>query len=163
MVEDQHHDTLLYAGALKVNITDWWFFKDSTQLQYIGLEDATVRLHRTDSVWNYQFIADYFSSPAKPHPADKDSSQHPVELDLKRLDLSRVHFEKKDEWRGENMDLRLQSLYLDADTLSFTQKLARINALTFTRPDFVLTNYPGRRPAPPDTEETYINDPLHLR
>jgi len=161
LVEDQHRDTILYAGALKVNITDWWFFKDKTELQYIGLEDATIRLHRRDSVWNYQFIADYFSSPSKPVTAKKDSAEHPVELDLKRLDLARIHFEKKDEWRGEDMDLRLQALYLNADTLSFTQKLARINALTFTRPDFTLTNYKGRRLTPPDT--TFILDPMHLR
>jgi len=161
LVEDQHRDTILYAGALKVNITDWWFFKDKTELQYIGLEDATIRLHRRDSVWNYQFIADYFSSPSKPAATQKDSAEHPVELALKRLDLARIHFEKKDEWRGEDMDLRLQALYLNADTLSFTQKLARINALTFTHPDFTLTNYKGRRLTPPDT--TLILDPLHLR
>ncbi|HEY4206811.1 MAG TPA: translocation/assembly module TamB domain-containing protein [Puia sp.] len=160
LVEDQRHDTILYAGAVKVNITDWWFIKDKTELQYIGLEDATIRLHRTDSVWNYQFLVDYFSSPSHPQKIEKDSVQ-PVELDLKRLDLTRVHLEKRDEWRGENMDLRLQSMYLDADTLSFTQKKARISDLEFTRPDFTLTNYKGRRTIQPDT--TFIKDPLHLR
>ncbi|MBN9385410.1 MAG: translocation/assembly module TamB domain-containing protein [Chitinophagaceae bacterium] len=161
LVEDQHRDTILYAGALKVNITDWWFFKDKTELQYIGLEDATIRLHRTDSVWNYQFIADYFSSPPKPDAIKKDTSQQPVELDLRRLDLTRIHFQKIDEWRGENMDLRLQSLYLNADTLSFTQKQARINVLSFTKPDFILTNYTGQRKIQPDT--TFSFDPQHLR
>ncbi|MBN8853660.1 MAG: translocation/assembly module TamB domain-containing protein [Sphingobacteriales bacterium] len=160
LVEDQQRDTILFAGAIKVNITDWWFFKDRTELQYIGLEDATIRLHRTDSVWNYQFLVDYFSSPSKPRTVEKDSTQ-PVELDLKRLDLTRVHFEKRDEWRGENMDLRLGSLYLNADTLSFTQKKARINALEFTQPDFTLTNYKGNRTIQPDT--TFIIDPHHLR
>jgi hypothetical protein len=160
LVEDQHHDTILYAGAVKVNITDWWFFKDRTELQYIGLEDATIRLHRTDSVWNFQFLVDYFSSPSKSKTVEKDSTQ-PVELDLKRLDLTRIHFEKRDEWRGENMDLRLQSMYLSADTLSFTQKKARINILEFTRPDFTLTNYKGNRTTEPDT--TFILDPNHLR
>jgi hypothetical protein len=163
LVKDQRQDTLLYAGAVKVNITDWWFFKDKTELKYIGLEDATIRLHRrTDSIWNYQFLVDYFSSPSQPATPEKDSTQ-PVELDLKRLDLTRVHFEKRDEWRGENMDLRLQSMYLNADTLSFTQKKARISELEFTAPDFTLTNYTGIRPPRPDTPETYINDPLHLR
>jgi len=161
LVEDQRHDTILYAGAIKVNITDWWFFKDKTELQYIGLEDATIRLHRTDSVWNYQFLVDYFSSPSKPRTtAEKDSTQ-PVELDLKRLDLTRIHFEKRDEWRGETMDLRLQSMYLNADTLSFTQKKARISVLEFTKPDFTLSNYKGNRTIQPDT--ALIIDPNHLR
>ena len=43
LIEDAKKDTLLYAGAIKVNITDWWFFKDKAQLQYIGLEDATIK------------------------------------------------------------------------------------------------------------------------
>src|SRR5215210_2972296 len=63
LVEDRKRDTLLYAGKVKVNITDWFFLKDTIQLKYIGLEDATVNMHRIDSVWNYQFLVDYFSAP----------------------------------------------------------------------------------------------------
>ena len=61
LVRDQHQDTLLYAGALKVNITDWFFVKDKVELTYIGLENTLIDLHRVDSVWNYQFLADYFA------------------------------------------------------------------------------------------------------
>ncbi|HOA38282.1 MAG TPA: hypothetical protein PKJ36_07775, partial [Flavihumibacter sp.] len=64
LVRDQQKDTLLYAGTLKVNITDWFFFKDKAELKYIGLENTLVHLHRRDSVWNYQFLIDYFSGPS---------------------------------------------------------------------------------------------------
>ena len=50
LVLDKKKDTLLYAGAAKVNITDWFFFKDKITVRYIGLDDATINLHRTDSV-----------------------------------------------------------------------------------------------------------------
>ena len=162
LVEDTHHDTLLYAGAVKVNITDWWFFKDQAELQYIGLEDATIRLHRTDSVWNYQFLVDYFSSPPPVIPSKPDTSRS-LQLNLTKLDLNHIHFLKKDEWRGEDMDLRLYALDLDAEKLDLSQKLARINSLVFTSPAFILTNYPGKRPPLVDTPETFVNDPLHLR
>ncbi|HTI09999.1 MAG TPA: translocation/assembly module TamB domain-containing protein [Puia sp.] len=163
LVEDTHKDTLLYAGAVKVNVTDWWFFKDKAELRYIGLEDATIKLHRTDSVWNYQFLVDYFSPSPDKTPAKKDTTQG-IELDLKEVDLSHIHFLKKDEWRGEDMELRLGALQLDADTISLTQKIARINTLNFTQPEFTLTNYDGRRPPlKDDTTEVFINDPLHLR
>ena len=159
LVEDARKDTLLYAGVVKVNITDWWFFQDKAELQYIGLEDATIKLQRSDSVWNYQFIADYFSGP----PKKKDTSQG-IQLDLKRLDLSHIHFLKRDGWRGEDMDLRLSALQLDAQTVSFSQKIARIRSLAFTQPEFTLTNYDGKRPPLTDTiEEVFKNDPLHLR
>jgi hypothetical protein len=161
-------DTLLYAGAIKVNITDWWFFKDKAQLQYIGLEDATIKLQRDDSVWNYQFIANYFSGGPDtgksilPKSPLKDTTKS-LQLDLKEVDLSNIHILKRDGWRGENMDLRLKGLELYADTISFSDKIARIRNLTFTKPDFILTDYTGRRPTPPDDTSTIINDPLHLR
>ena len=157
LVEDTHKDTLLYAGEVNVKVTDWWFMKDHATLHYIGLQDATIKLHRTDSVWNYQFLIDYFANPS-----NKDTSKG-LSLDLQQLDLARIHFLKKDEWRGEDMDLHLSSLALAADEFSFSQKIARIRSLNFTQPAFTLTNYTGRRPPIIDTVETFINDPLHLR
>ena len=163
VVEDTRKDTLLYAGRLKVNITDWWFFKDKAQLQYIGLEDATIKLQRTDSVWNYQFLVDYFAGSPDKTPKDPKDTTKGMQLDLKDVELANIHFLKRDGWRGEDMDLHLKGLSLDADTISFTNKIARINSLSFTRPDFILSNYDGRRPTPPDDTSTIINDPLHLR
>ncbi|HWB94945.1 MAG TPA: translocation/assembly module TamB domain-containing protein, partial [Puia sp.] len=161
LVEDHQQDTLLYAGTVKVNITDWFFFKDKAQLQYIGLEDATVKLQRTDSVWNYQFLVDYFSNPDK-NPKEPDTTKS-LQLDLKEVQLANIHFLKRDGWRGEDMDLHLSSMSLDADTISLTDKIARVNRLSFTQPDFILSNYHGRRPPPPDDTSTIVNDPHHLR
>ena len=55
LVEDQKRDTLLAAGLVQVRITDWFFFKDKADLKHIGLENAVIKLQRTDSVWNYTF------------------------------------------------------------------------------------------------------------
>ena len=62
LIEDQKGDTLLYAGDVKVRITDWFFFKKEAELKYIGLEDAVIKFQRTDSVWRQQFFFDYFAS-----------------------------------------------------------------------------------------------------
>src|SRR3984885_2529870 len=163
LVEDTQKDTLLYAGKIKVNITDWWFFKDHAELHYIGLENATIKLQRTDSVWNYQFLADYFSSGKQKDDTGKDEAKG-LELDLKELELEHIHFLKKDRWRGEDMDLHLSSMSLKAEKFDLSQKIARISSLEFTEPGFAISNYPGRRPPLTDTTETIIlNDPLHLR
>ena len=77
--QDKNNDTLLYAGVAKVNITDWFFLKDKVVLEYIGLENTRILAHRTDSVWNYQFLIDYFSSPST---KEKKKS---IELDLKKI------------------------------------------------------------------------------
>src|SRR5687767_1038573 len=61
LIEDQKHDTLIYAGMAQVRITDWFFFKNKAELKYIALEDAVIHANRTDSVWNYKFLQDYFA------------------------------------------------------------------------------------------------------
>ena len=86
LVLDHQKDTLLYAGAARVSVTDWFFLKDRVTLRYIGLNDALVNLKRTDSVWNYQFLADYFSRPKK----KTVTTGKVIELVLKVIHLNRV-------------------------------------------------------------------------
>ena len=83
LVLDQKKDTLLYAGSVKVNITDWFFWKDNITLKYIGLDDAIINLNRKDSVWNYQFLVDYFSGPKK----QNDTSSNAIQLSLQECRL----------------------------------------------------------------------------
>jgi hypothetical protein len=105
---------------------------------------------------------DYFTDTDTTLKKVKDTTKG-LELDLKEIELARIHFLKHDAWRGEDMDVHLRGLSMDADTLSFTDKKARIRNLEFRGPDFVLTNYKGRRPAPPVDTIPIVNDPLHLR
>ena len=142
-VEDQQKDTLLYAGKIMVNITDWFFFKEQAELKYIGLEDATIYLHRVDSVWNYQFLADYFSSP----PSAQNKKQ--IILSLNEISLKNIHVKHRDEWRGQDMELDLQQLALKADEINFTKKLVNITSLEMDEPVFTIYDYAGRRPKLP--------------
>lgn len=141
-IEDQlAKDTLLYAGKIKVNITDWFFLKDKIELKYIGLEDATIDLHRTDSTWNYQFIADYFGSSS---PSEKKKKK--VMLLLDRVDMKNVSFRQRDEWRGQDMELTVGELLLKADNISLAERKVHINTLRMDNPLFRIYDYPGRRP-----------------
>jgi hypothetical protein len=98
LLEDKKHDTLVYAGTAKVNITDWFFFKDNATLKYVSLSDAIVNINRTDSVWNYQFLIDYFSAPKK-----KSSGKGGIDFDLQVLQFNNVFFNKVDKWVGQDM------------------------------------------------------------
>ncbi len=142
-VEDKNKDTLLYAGKLNVRITDWFFLKDKVSLEYIGLEDAVIKMQRKDSIWNYQFLVDYFSG------GKKDSTKKGIELDLKQVDLANIHFLKRDGWRGEDMGLYLRSLKLDAKEINFSKKLVDVKSLAIDEPIFTLGNYEGTRPYKP--------------
>ncbi len=137
LVRDQKGDTILYSGQVRVNITDWFFLKDKIELKYIGLTDTYLHLHRRDSVWNYQFLADYFaSSDTTPKKA--------IQLQLRDLEISRLHLLKQDGWRGEDMELNLDGLSLDAEQLDVSRKIAVIHLLRFTKPDFAIRSYNGQ-------------------
>ncbi len=84
LMQDRNNDTLLYAGIAEVTITDWFFFKDQVELKYIALKDAQINFERTDSVWNYQFLVDYFSVPKKA------KSKRTIDYNFQIVDLENV-------------------------------------------------------------------------
>jgi len=140
LVEDQKKDTLLYAGAVKVRITDWFFFKDKADLEYIGLENAQINFNRTDSVWNYTFLEKYFAS------SGSTQQQSGIEFNLEKVVLNNVSFIKKDAWVGSDMTLKVKYLNMDANQISITSQVVDINDLTLTDPYFATFNYAGKRP-----------------
>lgn len=157
LIEDHQHDTLLYAGDATIRITDWFFFKDNIELKYIGLKDAVINLQRKDSIWNYQFLIDYFSSPSTATRKSKSST----ELNLKKVELENILIQKKDAWLGQNMVIGLSSLDLDANSINFSSKKVDVTSLTIEDPFFSLFNYARLKPRSdqqPTEEETAIPD-----
>lgn len=142
LVLDRQKDTLVYAGAARVNITDWFFFKDNVVLQYVGLEDALIQLNRTDSVWNYQFLVDYFSGPKK----KKDTATNAINLDLKEIQFRNVKIWQKDAWKGVDMLIGMKRMDLDAEKLDLNKNQIRINSIFLDGPQFAQYDYTGRRP-----------------
>jgi hypothetical protein len=145
LVEDRKKDTLLYAGTAKVNITDWFFVKDKATLQYLGLSNTVVNLKRTDSVWNYQFLVDYFSSPKNPNAKPKKG----IEIDFKGVELENIRFNQIDKWVGHDMTVALNTLSVDADVIDFNKKNISINSINLDKPVFLLSDYTGNRPERP--------------
>ncbi len=141
LVRDLQKDTLLYAGALRVRITDWFFLKDKIDLKYIGLEDATIHLKRKDSTWNYAFLVNYFSSPKSTKKKENN-----IVLDLKKVDLKNVHFVQQDEWRGENIKAHIGGLLMDAEKIDFNKSSFNINSILLEKPIVTIENYTGFRP-----------------
>jgi len=143
LVKDQQKDTLLYAGELRLRITDWFFLKDKADVTYVGLEDAVVKLYRHDSTWNYQYMVDFFSGSSK----KTTKKQQNFALDLKKVDLKNVSFLQNDEWIGETITAKVNGLVLNANKCNFTNSSFDIANITLTDPFFELKDFDGRRPA----------------
>lgn len=139
-VEDQKKDTLLYAGTVKVRITDWFFLKDKADLQYIGLENAVINFNRTDSVWNYGFLASYFAST----DTVKVKKKAGIQFNLKKVELQNVAFNKRDAWKGNDLTVKVGSLDLDAQDISISNQTVLLNTVDLTAPSFSALDYKGK-------------------
>jgi hypothetical protein len=121
LIRDKQKDTILYAGQFRVRITDWFFLKNKAELKYIGLEDAVVKLQRKDSIWNYQFLADYFSSPSP-----KKKKKTTFELNLKKVDLKNIRFIQNDLWTGEITNVQLAGLSMESEKIDLSFQICHL-------------------------------------
>ena len=155
MIEDLQKDTLLFAGTLKANVNDWFFFKDKIALENIGLDDAMVNMKRTDSIWNYQFLVDYFATPNKKKSAGGD-----VVIDLKELHFNNIKFNKIDGWIGQNMTANLGKLDLTMDLVDVKNKKIYIKQITLKTPLFSQRDYKGKKPVEANLQQIIEKIPV---
>lgn len=147
LIKDESKDTLIYAGILKVRITDWFIIKDKAELKYVGLENAVIKLKRTDSIWNYQFIVDHFAPKStKPKQTETKKTTNGFALDLKKVDLKNVLFINNDRWIGEKMETYVGSAVIDAEKVDFNKGEILLNEVIVDKVDFNIQNYVAIRP-----------------
>ncbi len=161
-IEDQSKDTLLYAGQIQVRITDWFIFKDKPVLHYVGLKNSYVHLYRgaTSKTWNYDFIADAFSSPKK---KKKDTSNAQIEIDLKKVELDHVRFHMDDAWIGEDMDYDVGYVLVNTRDVNTRKKIIDIKGIEIRNTSILLNEYTGGRPAhlKPKRDSTFDTTPFN--
>jgi hypothetical protein len=143
-IEDQNHDTLLYAGEARLRVTDWFIFKDKPVFHYIGLKDAYAHLYRpaNSKVWNYDFIADAFSTGSK-----SSSPGKPFKFQLEKVWLENVRCHFDDAWVGEDMDVDVGTLAVDAKDLDFDKKVLDISQIAGKKVHVFIDEYTGGRPS----------------
>ncbi len=142
LIEDQKGDTLMYAGDVKLRITDWFFFKKNVDLKYIGLENAIIKFQRSDSVWRQQFFLDYFASSPTKSPKKKAG----IHFSLKKVEMKNVTFVKRDGWLGQDMIAHVGEMNMDADKLSLSGNTYEINSLLLKDPVVTLNSYTRTKP-----------------
>ena len=155
MIEDLQKDTLLYAGTVKANVNDWFFFKDKISLENVGLDDAIVNMKRTDSVWNYQFLIDYFAAPKK-----KKTKTEEVVIDFKEVHFNNIKFNKIDGWIGQNMIANIGKLDVLMELLDIKNKKIHVKEIYLENPLFSQKDYNGNRPPQENLQEIIEKIPV---
>jgi len=141
LVKDRTKDTLAYIGRAGLNITDWFFLKEKVELEYVSLEQSTFYLHRTDSIWNYQFLIDYFASPKS-----TDSTKKGIQLNLKKAELKQIYFIQKDEWRGQTMVGKIGYALFDLKEFDIAKKFIEAETIEMVSPYYSIYGYKGNSP-----------------
>ncbi len=165
LLPDQHQDTIAYVGVIHVRSTDllsnYWNDKPPV-IEHVKLEDVYVHLDRKSDTtrWNYDFIAEAFSSAEKdtlkkeePKDAKKESSSSP-DIALKKLEISNIRFYMDDAWRGEDMRFAIENLDLHVNEFSLPHKKIDIDQLSINAAKISVREYDGGKPedlTPDDT------------
>ncbi|MEZ5016663.1 MAG: translocation/assembly module TamB domain-containing protein [Flavipsychrobacter sp.] len=163
-IEDQHNDTLLYAGEIRLRVSDWFMISSAQPvIKYVGLHDAFANLYRTDSSgdWNYQFIADAFASNK---PKDTTKKKQPIDFDinLKEVDLSNIRFFMNDAWVGSDMNFTVGKFHINAREVDLKKKIIDIADIKAANTEVVLRDYDGGRPPKPKkAPKPYVFSPFN--
>ena len=142
LVKDLKKDTLISVGRLSGKMNDWFFLKDTININNVLLSDVVVNLNRTDSVWNYKFLVDYFSSPK----TNKKKTSSNFNIDLNELHFKNIKYNKIDKWIGDDMIGSIGKLDLVMDKLDLNKKLISIKEIILDKPYFAQNDYDGNKP-----------------
>jgi len=114
--EDQTKDTLLYGKEIKVNINMFKLLRHDIEIKEITLNNLVVEVKRLppDSVFNFQFIVNAFTSEQKSTPT-KDTTSLKMNIDQILVNKTRIVY--KDAFTGNDMDLTFG--YLDTKISKF--------------------------------------------
>ncbi len=103
-LEDRRRDTLLSGGKIEVDISMLRLLSSEIRISHLELDDLTMKVSRQlpDSVYNFQFISDAFSST--PDTTQKPGGFHFV---IGTIRLQRIHATYRDDATGNELYLAL--------------------------------------------------------
>ena len=104
-LEDRQKDTLLAAGLIDVDIHMWGLLHNKIDIGKVQLEGITMKVKRLlpDTAFNFQFVADAFSSPSTTTSTKKDTSS--MKMSLGELQLDKVRLVYRDTVTGSNVEV----------------------------------------------------------
>ncbi|MCY7361756.1 MAG: AsmA family protein, partial [Ignavibacteria bacterium] len=109
-MEDQNHDTLLFAHRLLIDIDMMKLFSSVIELNNVSIESATAHINRSmaDSSFNFDFIVNAFV-PSNVSTSNS-SAKASTAFSLKTVSFENVNFIFSDQVSGSDMNFSIGSL-----------------------------------------------------
>ena len=128
--QDQSKDTLLYGGEIKVDINMYRLLKNDIEIKQIEVNNILAKVKRLppDSVFNFQFIVNAFSSEQKKVSQKQDTATLKMNIDRILVNNTRIIY--KDAFTGNDMDLALGHLDTKITTFDPSHLLFDIPTIT---------------------------------
>ncbi len=122
-IEDQQHDTLLSVGRLSVNISMMGLLNREVEMNNVQLDETTVKIKRLlpDTVFNFQFIINSFSSPRL--STDQKANTSAAKIVVREIDLKNIHVIYDDVITGNDMDVFLAHLSVDVRAMNLEKQI----------------------------------------
>jgi translocation and assembly module TamB len=115
-IEDKTKDTLVSGGAIKAHLNYLKLFSNEVEVKDLELQNITAKVKRLlpDTVYNFQFIVDAFTTQSK----TPDTTQSaPLKLNISDIALDNVNLRYNDVVTGNDMFAHIGNLSATIDTL----------------------------------------------
>lgn len=170
-IEDNKRDTLAYIGHLQINSTDLLsaYWNEKTIIVHrLDVENAFVYLNRRkdSSAWNFDFIANAFSSKSadsnsaklptkKEVVAEKSTAKAPL-LDLKQLACKNVKFIMDDAWGGQDLRFAVEDFDLQINEFDLEKKRIELGKINIDAAKILFKDYIGGKPEDNSPDDTTL-------
>ncbi len=136
-LSDQHHDTLVSAEIITLDLEKLRYRKGMLYLNALTLEKPVIRLSRKaeEPDFNYQCLIDYFSADQK----KPERKSKPWDVRLRELDIRDARFSMHDYHHEDTLRIfnpshvMLNSLWIDIQQINYSgdSLTARLSRLSF--------------------------------
>ncbi len=157
-VEDQRKDSMFFGEKISVKISMFKLIWGNIDVQQLSLKNIYLNVVKgeKDSVFNYQFIIDAFSSSSQTTVIAKDTT--PLKINLDRLLLDRVSLKFVDKNGGNDYYASINSLdatlnRFQPDRVDFGIKDFMASGVTFTATTYKEKIKEPYLPVPDDKKE----------
>lgn len=130
-LEDVTHDTLIYAGNVRINLDMMKLISGNIHLHSVSIENLTGNISRTedDSLFNFNFLLAAFSDSTKTNVENIQKSK-PGELGIDNVSLTEIKVRYDDKYSGLFSHINLKELNLDMKEMNFTESKFDIDKLS---------------------------------
>jgi len=116
-IEDKSKDTLVSGGSIRAHLNFLKLLSNEVRVKDLEIQDVTAKIKRVlpDTVYNFQFIIDAFTSQNSKTPGT--SSPAPMKLDIDDVSLKNINLTYTDAIAGSDMFAHIGEFAAHIDTI----------------------------------------------